>query len=274
MGILDSLGTLFQSQSNAGSSGASWATLLGPLISQIRTTANPGATKGDMARAGRMNLFTGLLGGLASTYGAKQEADARTSAQQGLFDLLSKGGGTQEMEAAGPVMPGMKRPTVTSQVPLSQALYAHGRDNPMVRELSLKLGQTASENERTDALNQQKFNREDAWHTDEMGWKEKTFAQNAAHLRAMEGNAAGSLALQRQQAQWQHDNDVAALPYKQLANERAAYGDDVANELMRARMGAGGAPQAEVDDGKIGGFTPAVQPQATQQQVADPRLAA
>lgn len=191
MGLFDSLGNMFSSGGGA-STGPSIFSVLGPLISQIRTTPNRGATKGDIARAGRMNLLTGLLGGLGTYYGARQDADAQAGQMKGLFDILSKGGGEQTVEAAGPVMPGQPTPTATTKVPLSQALYAYGRDNPLARSLAMQMGMGATENERTDAYNQQKFDRENLWHSDEMGWKQK-------QLEAEQGYRNASLGLQREE---------------------------------------------------------------------------
>jgi hypothetical protein len=282
MGLFDSLGSIFNSGSgataSAGSPGMPWANILGSILSSIRATPNPGASKGDMARAGRINLITSILGGLGQTYGSYQQQQQKDSATQGIFDILSKGGGEKTVEAAGPVLPGMARPMATTKTPLSEALFAYGKDNPLARDLSMSLGLKSMGNEREDAFNQRKMDLEQSRYTDEQGWKEKTFAADQAYKR----DALGQQAQAHRDANrhWQLDHklrqdEIAAnAPYKQAANERVAFGEEVANELMRARLGAGGAPAPEVDKGEVGGFTPAVRPQATAGQLPGTNVAA
>jgi hypothetical protein len=268
MGLFDSLGSLFSSGSGAAASpGMPWANILGSIISSIRATPNAGATKGDIARAGRINLATSILGGLGQTYGSYLHQQEKDAATQGIFDILAKGGGEKTVEAAGPVMPGMERPMVPTKTPLSEALFAYGKGNPLARDLSMSLGLKSMDSEHQDLWAQKRMDLEQSRYNTEQDWRQKTFGAEQAHRNAM-------LGLQRDQLNFQKQESEALRPYKQLANERNAYGDDIANELLRSRLAAGGAPAPEVDKGEVGGYTPATPPKATQQQVTDPRLAA
>jgi hypothetical protein len=212
--------------------------MLGPLISSIHARPNAGATKGDMARANRINLLTGLFGGLATAYGARQDANAQAEANKGLFDIIAKGGGERATEAAGPVMPGMAQPTAMTKIPMSAAFAELGASNPRLQDSALKLALAAQGNEHQDLWAQKRMDLEQSRYNTEQDWRQQTFGAEQAHRNAM-------LGLHRDQLNFQKQESEALRPYKQLANERNAYGDDIANELLRSRLAAGvGATQA------------------------------
>jgi hypothetical protein len=204
--------------------------------------------------------------------------DAHRQANSGLLDIIAKGGGERATEAAGPVMPGMAQPSVMSKIPMSEAFASYGKDHPLAMDSSLKLALDAQGTEREDAFNQRKMDLEQSRYADQQNQWQQSFDQNKAHLRAMEGNAAASLALQRENAKrdWEYKERQLNDPWTQAAKYESVVPGSGAEFLSRALGGhsTATAPGTERDDGSIGGYTPNIPPKSTAGQPSGTNVAA
>jgi hypothetical protein len=245
MGIFDSLGSLFGGGSSASagatgygaSSGIPWLQGLAMLAQSFKATPRPGASQKDMDKANKINMLTGLLGAGAGMYAQRQDAEAKQTALQGLFDIYKNQGMNQNMQ--GPTMPG----EMPLDAGLGQRIFAWGQQNPGLSDQAMKLG--------LDAMNQdvanQRYAQEQAFRQQQADLNANQWQQSFDAQRAYQN---ASLGLQRAQLGASQQNQMMRLQQAQEQAKAKAQQEITAN-ILKQTEGADPAIRAKLAMGQV-----------------------
>lgn len=235
MGFLDALSGIFSSGSGASAGGYTGANpflvALGGLASRFRATPNPGASRGDIERANRINLLAGLVGAGVNAYGAYSDNQGKQQALQGLFDIYKQGGTRQQ----GPMPDGSAMP----KLGLAESIFAWGAQNPGLSDQAMQLGLQASQQD----IANRRYDQERAFQQQQFEQRQSEFDRQLAETSRMH-NAS----IAQQQAQ-------LGLGYAQLnaANQRASMSAQDAQQraLLQAVEGADPSVKAQIRAGQM-----------------------